>query len=448
MPQVVQKITKQIDEQQRYRDSIVGLDVKVPIGRGKYATEINLDNAATTPPFKAVMDDVHNFSSWYASIHRGAGYKSRVSSQVYEEARKAVERFVGADSELDSVIFTKNTTESINLLADVLAENNQNEVILSTCMEHLANDLPWRKRFKTEYVKVDEKGNLLLEDLENKLIKNRGKVRLVTVAGASNVTGLINPIYEIARIAHRYGAEICVDGAQWVPHIPVNMGEHHSDEHIDYLAFSAHKMYAPFGVGVLVGKRNTFEQANPMLYGGGAARLVSHDFIDWENPPDKDEAGTPNVIGVKALTSAIHQLTDMNMLEIHKRESDLIDYTIEQLKSVPNIILYGDYDNKKRVSVISFNLNGIEHSILAEIMSTQGGIAVRNGLFCAHPYVMQLLQISNEEIEYYHKNKRVQLPGMVRVSLGLYNNQEDIDQFIEALRKISRNKGYFLKKFK
>ena len=235
-----------------------------------------------TPPFKTVMDDVMNFSSWYSSIHRGTGYKSKLSSQVYEDGRKAVEKFIGADSELDTIIFTKNTTESINLLAHVLAEFHKDEIIISTSMEHLANDLPWRKRFKVEYVKIDEKGNLLLEDLENKLIKNRGKVRLVTVAGASNVTGLINPIHEIARIAHRYNAEICVDGAQLVPHLPVNMEEHQSDEHIDYLAFSAHKMYAPFGVGVLVGKKKTFEPGNPMIYGGGAVRLVSHDFIEWE----------------------------------------------------------------------------------------------------------------------------------------------------------------------
>lgn len=439
---------EQIDDNKEFRDSIMGLDIKVPIGRGRYVTEINLDNAATTPPFKTVMDDVMNFSSWCSSIHRGTGYKSKLSSQVYEDGRKAVEKFVGADSELDTVIFTKNTTESINLLAHVLGEFHKDEIIISTSMEHLANDLPWRKRFKVEYVKIDEKGNLLLEDLENKLIKNRGKVRLVTVAGASNVTGLINPIHQIARIAHRYNVEICVDGAQLVPHLPVNMEEHRSDEHIDYLAFSAHKMYAPFGVGVLVGKRKTFEQGNPMTYGGGAVRLVSHDFIEWENPPDKEEAGTPNVLGVKALTSAINKLTDMNMLAIHKRESELIEYTIHNLKSIPGIILYGDYENMNRVSVISFNMNGVDHSTLADIISSQGGIAVRNGLFCAHPYVMQLLKLSNDEIEYYRNNKRIQLPGMVRVSLGLYNNKQDIDELIGALRKISRNKGYFAKKLK
>ena len=171
-------------------------------------------------------------------------------------------------------------------------------------------------------------------------------------------------------------------------------------------------------------------------------------LLNGKNPPDKEEAGTPNVLGVKALTSAINKLTEMNMLNIHKRESELIEYTIYNLKSIPGIILYGDYENMNRVSVISFNMNGMDHSLLSDIISSQGGIAVRNGLFCAHPYVMQLLKLSNDEIDYYRKNKRVQLPGMVRISLGLYNNKQDVDELIGALRKISRNKGYFIKKLK
>ena len=230
----------------------------------------------------------------------------------------------------DIVIYTKNTTESINMLAYKLSQSDKRQIVLSTDMEHLANDLPWRDHFQVEYVGIDEVGKLSLSDLEHKLLRHQGRVKLVTVTGASNVTGYINPIDKIARLVHHYDALLLVDGAQLVPHAPIDMKPYDSPEHIDYLVFSAHKMYAPFGIGILVGRKETFETGKPVYKGGGGVRLVSHSFIEWDSPPAKDEAGTPNVIGVAALIAAIETLTSVGMNVVHRYENELIHYAMPQ----------------------------------------------------------------------------------------------------------------------
>lgn len=431
------------------RNFIVGANTQIPIANGSCVTAINFDNAATTPPLHSVINEINNFAPWYSSIHRGQGYKSKLSSNIYDEGREFIRNFVHADNKKDVVIYTKNTTESINILSYTLYQEEKEAVILTTDMEHLANDLPWRNKFTVDYVDIDEKGKLSIIDLENKLIKHNGKVKLVTVTGASNVTGYINPIYIISRLAHKYGAKILVDGAQLVPHACFDMKPHDSLEHIDYVVFSAHKMYAPFGIGVLIGPKETFENAVPVYTGGGDVRLVSKNFIEWKGPPEKDEAGSPDVIGVYALMAAIKTLNYIGMDVLHKHETELINYAIERLKTIPDITLYGyDKDVDERVSLISFNIKGIPHFKLAEILSLEAGIAVRDGLLCAHIYVEKLLKLTEKDLEYYHTNQNIPLPGVVRISFGLYNNYDEIDNFIRVLNKIARNKDYYKDKYK
>jgi len=430
------------------RNLIVGLHARLPLINGQYVTSINLDNAATTPPFHAVLRDIEEFSLWYASIHRGAGYKSILSSNIYEDSRDVVKQFVNADVVRDVVIYTKNTTEAINLLSHVLAQDDNDGVIISTEMEHLANDLPWRDKFKVEYVRVDQCGKLDVEDLEIKLRKHCGNVKLVTVTGASNVTGYKNPIDHIATLTHKCGAKILVDGAQLVPHCPVDMKDHDSPEHIDYLVFSAHKMYAPFGIGVLIGPKETFEERTPMCKGGGAVKLVSRQFVEWESPPYKDEAGTPNAVGVVALLAAIRTLKQIGMDVIRDYEKYLIDYAIKGLRCIPDIQIYScakGYEDK--IGIIAFDLPGIYHEVLARILSCEAGIAVRSGLFCAHPYVEKLLNLTEEGLWYYQKNPDAPLPGLVRISLGLYNNYEEIDILIDLLSRIAKNKNSYNQKY-
>lgn len=432
-----------------FRDLVVGVQEKVPLINGSHVPYINLDNAATTPPFHSVMKEISNYAPWYSSIHRGTGYKSLLSSDIYEEGREIIKSFVNADSKKDVVIYTKNTTEAINLLAHVLAEKDNKQLILSSDMEHLANDLPWRDKFAIDYVSIDSQGMLSLDDLEIKLKKYKGRVKTVTVAGASNVTGYKNPIYKIAKIAHKHGAKILVDGAQLAPHCPIDMKPSDSPEHIDYLVFSAHKMYAPFGIGVLIAPRETFKNQKPFCKGGGAVELVSHQFIEWSGTPHKEEAGTPNVMGVVALLAAIKTLRSIGMDVVDQYEQELIYYTIHKLAAIPELKLYCCTGKKEdRLGIISFDLPGFHHELLAKILSEEGGIAVRSGLFCAHPYIEKLLGLTQQKLAYYQQNPDLPFPGLVRLSLGLYNTSDEIDTFIDLLKTITHNKQAYKEKYR
>ncbi len=207
-------------------------------------------------------------------------------------------------------------------------------------MEHHSNDLPWRDKYNVDYIEVDDCGRLVMEDLRSKLIRYGDKVKLVTIAGASNVTGYINPIYDIAKLVHEFGCKILVDGAQLVPHCKLSMKPHDSLEHIDYLAFSAHKMYAPFGIGVLIGPKETFERGDPDYKGGGTVNVVTKDYVLWTDPPEKDEAGTPNVMGVIALAKAIDTMTGIGMKNIEIYEQDIFEYAFRKIAQIPDIKIY------------------------------------------------------------------------------------------------------------
>jgi|SRR5680860_45141 len=423
-----------------FRNLIVGADAKVPLynGHSQFATAINFDNAASTPPFVSVMEEIVKFSAMYSSIHRGTGYKSQYSSQLFEEARAIVLEFVNADPHHDTVIFVKNTTEAINKLSYRLWNGNKKSVILSTWMEHHSNDLPWRNKFQVDYVPTDSLGKLSLENLEYKLKRHKGNVKLVTVTGASNVTGYVNPIHKIAELAHLHNAKILVDGAQLVPHHPVNMKPKNPLHHIDYLAFSAHKMYAPFGTGVLIGPQETFKQGIPEFVGGGTVETVTHDWVVWDKPPHKEETGTPNVMGVVALVAAIKTLTAIGMRNIDDYENELTNYANLKLKSIPAITLYSHTGpGEPRIGVIPFNIKGIAHERVATILSDEAGIAVRTGCFCAQPYIQQLLAISPKQMEFYKHNPNAPRPGVVRLSFGLYNDFSEINALTHLLELIT-----------
>lgn len=407
--------------------------ILVPLQNGLMTPYINFDNAATTPPFISVMEEINNFSPYYSSVHRGVGYKSIISSDYYERAREIVLKLVAANTGDNIAIFVKNTTEAINKLSYALEDVIQDGIVLTTEMEHHSNILPWRYKYPIDYVEVDNKGRLKLEHLEYLLKKYMGKVKLVAVSGASNVTGYINPVHNIAKISHKYGAKIFVDGAQLVPHYPINMT---FPEPIDFLAFSGHKIYAPFGTGVLIGNRDVFMDKMPDEVGGGTIKLVTKKEVIWGDLPYKEEAGTPNLFGVIALAKSLETLLEIGMEDIANYEKALAKYTLEKMKKIPNIILYSDYNVDEKVPIISFNIDGLYHGDVATILSTEGGIGVRNGCFCAQPYVHKLLGISLKDIEELKRNKELPRPGMVRISFGLYNNYEEIDMFLKLLEKI------------
>ncbi|QCX34199.1 aminotransferase class V-fold PLP-dependent enzyme [Caloramator sp. E03] len=430
------------------RDLIVGLDTKVPLSNNKLVTPINFDNAATTPPFISVLQEINNFAPWYSSIHRGTGYKSKISSDIYDNSRNEVLKFLDADPYYYTVIYVKNTTDAINKLSNRLYSKNKRFVVLSTSMEHISNDLPWRDKFRVDYIDVDSFGRLSLKDMEKKLRRYDGDVKLVTISGASNVTGYVNPIHKAAQIAHRYNAKILVDGAQLIPHKKVSMGNPYSIDHIDFIAFSAHKMYAPFGIGVLIGPKEFFDNGEPDYKGGGTVKIVTRDTVIYDDAPEKDEAGTPNIMGVVALLAAIRTLNSIGIENIEYHERTLLKYAIDKLKEIKDIELYCDTENlNDRVAIIPFNLKDMPHETLSSILSCEAGISVRSGCFCAHPYVQRLLKIPEKHIRKYLKYPDSTRPGIVRISFGLYNTIEEIDILINLLKEISQNKNSYMQRY-
>ena len=430
-----------------YRDLILGVNKKVPLISGKSVTAINFDNAATTPPFKSVMEDIADFAPWYSSTHRGEGFKSQLTTKLYEDSRNTVSQFVNANLN-NTVIYVKNSTEAFNKLSNLLYDPCEKNIILTTDMEHHSNDLPWRGKFIIDYISIDTEGRLSLEDLETKLNKYNDNIKLVTITGASNVTGYKNPIYDVAKLVHKFGSKLLVDGAQLIPHSHFIMNSNNSEYNIDFLIFSAHKMYAPFGTGVLIGPKNILDKCDPDLVGGGTVDIVTHDFIKWNDSPERHEAGSPNVIGAIALASAIKILKSVGMNKVEYVEKKLTSYAISQLKSIPNLKIYCNTSKEiDRVSIIPFNIEGIHHATVAKILSYEWGISVRSGCFCAQPYLAALLNISSEFISNHIAKSALNRPGMVRVSFGLYNSYSEIDILAYALNKISSKRDYYILKY-
>jgi selenocysteine lyase/cysteine desulfurase len=426
----------------KFRKQIVGINKRVPLASGGYTRYVNLDNAASTPALLPVLERLNWFMEWYSSVHRGAGFKSVISTHMYDRAHEIVGQFVNVNLATNTVIFVKNATEAINKLSYRLGLS-KNDVVITTTMEHHSNDLPWRSKAQVVYIRVNERGCLDYQDLEEKINTYKGRLKLVAFTGASNVTGYKNDIGKIAVMAHRAGVPVLVDGAQLVPHSPVDMKPDGHPEHIDYLAFSAHKMYAPFGTGVLIGPKRTFEKGAPEYPGGGTVSIVTHSDVKWAGLPDKEEAGSPNVVGAIAIAAAIEYLMKQRMDKIEEYEKQLTSYTLQRLNEVDGITIYGESDPNKldnRVGVITFNLEGIPHSLVAAALAWEGGVAVRSGCFCAHPYMLELLKLSQREISGIQSRiklgDRSEVPGMVRISLAAYNNRKDIDRTVATLKKI------------
>jgi selenocysteine lyase/cysteine desulfurase len=420
-----------------WREQIVGLRERFPLLDGRLAPYVNLDNAASTPPLKEVLDAVQRFLPYYSSVHRGRGFKSRVSTAAYDEAHEAIARFVGADTTRSTVIFGKNTTEAINKLA-FRYPLPPGSVVLSTAMEHHSNDLPWRARALVLRAGVTREGRLDEGHFDQLLARFGERVRLVAVSGASNVTGFLQPVHRLARKAHAVGARILVDAAQLAPHRPIDVKPDDDPEHLDYVALSAHKMYAPFGTGALVGRRDTFLEGAPEYPGGGTVEVVTPTEVQWAGLPDREEAGSPNVVGAVAMAAAARTLMAEGMENVARHEAALTAYALERLRSVPGITLYGESDPERigdRVGVISFNLRSAHHALVAAILGYEAGIGVRSGCFCAQSYVAGLLGLEASD----RFRRRSNRPGMVRVSFGIYNTAEDVDAVVIMLRRIAEN---------
>lgn len=430
-----------INNKKNIRDLFIGLDEKVCNSKGHCIEGINFDNAATTPPIKSCIDCIYRLGSNYASIGRGTGQKAQITTDLYHASKEFIMDFFKVrEKDRYVVVYVNNTTEGINKLAKTLVKENDDEVVISSRMEHHSNDLPWRKRGKVDYIEVDEKGRLKIEELENKLKNNCGKVKYVSLTGASNVTGYVNDIHYIAKIVHKYDAKLIVDAAQLVPHKKLEISGETESEDIDFLVFSSHKIYSPFGVGVIIGIKEEFEKADPDYAGGGTVDLVLDNKVIYLPPPERDEAGTPNFLGVMSLINSLSFINTIGYDYIEEHEKILLEHVLDGLKSIPGIINYGDIENiDDRLGIATFNIGKMYHRDVAEILAKKNGISVRHGWFCAHPYCRRLMNVSEEEAGLFLESPGEKMMGMIRISFAIYNSLDEVDTFLNVIENICKD---------
>jgi selenocysteine lyase/cysteine desulfurase len=412
---------------------LVGDDLWVSVA-GEPRRYVDLDTAATTSASEAVVRAVQDFLPWYSSVHRGAGAKSQYSSARYEEARETLVRLVGADPATHVALFPRNTTEALNTVAFRLGLT-RDDVVVTTAVEHHANLLPWRRHARLRIVDVDARGVFDVAAVVAAL-DARPAPRVLAVTGASNVTGWLPDLRAIAAAARERGVLVVVDGAQLVPHRPVDIAA----LGIDVLAFSGHKMHAPFGAGALVLPRRLLADGEPFLVGGGAVKAVSFEEVVWADCPDRDDAGSPNVVGVVALAAAAEELSGGDWVGRLRHEEALVRALDDELAAVPGLRRLG-VASGDRLPVAAFVVDGMWHGLVAARLADEYGMGVRSGCFCAHPYLTRLFELGEDEVRQFHEDARAnlhgRLPGAVRVSCNAATSLADVAALGEALRAIT-----------
>lgn len=376
---------------------------------------VYLDNAATTQKPTAVLKAIETYyCESNANVHRGVHTLAERATTQYEAAREKVQHFIHA-AESAEVLFTRGTTTSLNWVANSYGEANlqPGDEILVSVMEHHSNLIPWQQLAKKtqtvlNYVELTEEGFLDLDSLREQLSE---KTKIVALAHVSNVLGVVNPIQEIARLVHATEAVLVVDGAQAVPHMPVDVQK----LEVDFYAFSGHKMVGPTGIGVLYGKRHLLEQMEPVEFGGEMIEFVYEQESTWKELPWKFEAGTPNIAGAIGLGAAVDYLGTVGLAAIQQHEHELMAYLWPKLMAVPGLTIYGPLDTAKRSGIVTFNLDGIHPHDVATAMDMQG-VAIRAGNHCAQPLMRKLAADSTARASFY-----------------FYNTTADADQFVDAL---------------
>ena len=379
---------------------------------------VYLDNGATTQKPRCVVESITDeYYSVNSNVHRGVHFLSQQATNLHEASRETVRRFINARS-TSEIVFTRGTTESINLVAATFADNQMkegDEVIVSV-MEHHSNIVSWqlqaaRKGIVLKVIPMNDKGELLIDEYE-KLFSSR--TRIVSVAHVSNVLGTVNPVKEIIKIAHAHGVPVLVDGAQSIPHLPVDV----QDLDADFFVFSGHKVYGPTGIGVLYGKENWLDRLPPYQGGGEMIKNVSFEKTTFNELPFKFEAGTPDYIGSTALAKALDYVSAIGMDNIAAYEHELTDYAIARMREIEGMRIFGEAE--QRGGVISFLVGNIHHLDMGTLLDRLG-IAVRTGHHCAEPLM-----------------RRVGIEGTVRASFGLYNTKAEVDALVAGIARVSR----------
>ena len=381
---------------------------------------VYLDHAATTHPPDVVVRRVEHFLRFeYANVHRATYQLARRSTMQFEDAYRTCGRFVGADLDHHCVVFTSNTTAACEIVAHAVADRDG--AVLVTDLEHHSGDLPHRRRGRVVRIGLDDAGRLDMATLKEAL--RRERIKLVAITGAANVTGWMPPIHEIARLAHEAGALVSVDAAQLLAHAPVSMGTPGDPESIDFLVAAGHKAYAPFGSGFLVGPRSILDAVDPVVPGGGVASSVDEDGATWLRSPDRHQFGTPNVGGAIGMAAMLEVLESIGMDAVRRHEIALFDRLLEGMRDIGGLELYGPPEIADRVGIVPFNVDGVSDMLTAAVLGEEFAIAVRNGRFCSHVHSRHLMGPEGDR-------------GAVRASIGLYNDESDIDGLLEALEAV------------
>ncbi len=389
------------------------------LGREVYGRPlVYLDNAATTQKprrvVEAITDEYYNVN---ANVHRGVHYLSQQATDLHEQAREKVRAFINARS-ANEIVFTRGTTESLNLVASTFCDEfmQEGDEVIVSVMEHHSNIVPWqlqaaRKGISIRVIPMDDKGDIMLGEYE-KLFNE--KTRLVSVAHVSNVLGTVNPVEKMIRIAHSHGVPVMVDGAQSAPHFSVDV----QAMDCDFFAFSGHKMYGPTGVGVLYGKEDWLDRLPPYQGGGEMIESVSFEKTVFEHLPFKFEAGTPDYVATHGLATAIDYITELGMENISRHETELTKYAMQRMGEIEGIRIFGRSERKD--AVVSFLVGDIHHLDMGTLLDRLG-IAVRTGHHCAQPLMI-----------------RLGIQGTVRASFALYNTKEEIDTLVEGVKRVSK----------
>lgn len=418
---------------------VVGTNDYIKLKNGKRARVILLNNAATTPPFEVTLKAVNDYLQTYGALHRGAGPHANITFQKAEEAVRILREFLGTSDD-HALLFTSNTSAAINLFVRLL-RLKKDDVIITSIIEHTSNNLPWK--YNTDatccYVNAFDDGSLDYDDLEKKVAENAKNLKLIAITGASNLTGYIPDIERISKLAHQYNALLFVDAAQLAPHRQIDMEK----QGIDALAFSAHKVYAPFGLGVLALPKNILE-THPVDPGGGSIDMISETDIVWAPPIARHQTGTWNVTGIIAAARSCKALLDTGWDKILKHEKELVEYATKELQTVPDLILYvpaEKYLTEDRTGNFAFNLKGYHYALLSAILENEYGIETRAGTICNHRLVRRWFNIDDATQKEIEKKiaggDRLASYGIVRASLAIHNTKEDIDALVSALTSIA-----------
>jgi len=412
---------------------LVGDGIPVACADGTERPYLWLDAAASTGAVRPALARVQEFLPWYSSVHRGAGHKSQVITSAYGDARAAALAFarrIGRHG--DVAILYHDTTEALNNLAYRL-RMTRDDVVVATVAEHHANLLPWSRAATCRYIECGRDGTFGVSDALF-VLDQQPAPRLLAITGASNVTGWMPPLAPIIAGAHERGIPVVVDAAQLAPHRPLPADA-------DFVAWSGHKMYAPFGVGVLVGPGSAFADGDPFLAGGGAVDLVDLDEVVWTDPPDREEAGSADVIGAVALHAAIDALTGVGWPALISHERRISRLLREGLASIPGVRLLGPDPEAETLPVATFTVEGVPHALVAARLAAEEAIGVGHGCFCAHPYVMRLLGLTREQVRRYRAQMRhgdrSAAPGAVRASTSLNTTEGDIDRLLDAVERVA-----------